>query len=146
MWPLYRRPSRLRVPSGKMPNSSPRRSTSSATSRATSAFSPPLRSIGIMPIVGNRCLVFHEFMYSALPTKLMRRGTDSIRNAESRKVMWLGQRMAGPSLGQAVEPGDIELPQPTGERTRHRASAVLRWAGTRREITLVRLAGHCRTG
>ena len=43
--------------------------------------------------------VFHESMYSALPTKLMLRGRVSIRNAESRNEMWFGQRIAGPSSG-----------------------------------------------
>ena len=61
--------------------------------------SPPLRSIGIMPIAGKRNFVFHESMYSALPTKEMLRGTVSIRNAESRKLMWFGHRIAGPSMG-----------------------------------------------
>ncbi len=45
------------------------------------------------------CFVFHESMYSALPTKLIRRGTVSMRNAESRKLTWFGQRIAGPSDG-----------------------------------------------
>ena len=92
-------PSRLRVPSGKIPNSSPRRSTSPAASSADCAFSPPERSIGIMPSAGKMNLVFHESMYSALPTKLMLRGTVSIRNVESRNEMWFGQRIAGPSSG-----------------------------------------------
>ena len=52
-----------------------------------------------MPIAGKRYFVFHESMYSALPTKLMLRGTVSIRNAESRKLMWFGHRIAGPSSG-----------------------------------------------
>ena len=55
--------------------------------------------MGIIPIAGNRCFVFHESMYSALPTKLMLRGTVSIRNAESRNEMWFGQRIAGPVSG-----------------------------------------------
>ena len=99
MRPLCNRPSRLRVPSGKIPNNSPRRNTSTAASRATAAFDPPDRSIGIMPITGKRYFVFHDVMYSAFPTKLMLRGTESIRNAESRKEMWLGHRIAGPSAG-----------------------------------------------
>jgi hypothetical protein len=40
--------------------------------------------MGIMPIAGKRNFVFHESMYSALPTKLMLRGTCSIRNALNR--------------------------------------------------------------
>ena len=55
--------------------------------------------MGIMPIAGKMCFVFHESMYSALPTKLMLRGTVSIRNAESRNEMWFGHRIAGPSTG-----------------------------------------------
>ena len=42
--------------------------------------------MGIMPIAGNRNFVFHESMYSALPTKLMLRNTCNIKNAESRKL------------------------------------------------------------
>ncbi len=99
VWPRYSAPSRLRVPSGKIPNSSPRRSTAAAASRAAWERSPPARSIGIMPSAGKMCLVFQESMYSALPTKLIRRGTVSIRNAESRKLTWFGQRIAGPSAG-----------------------------------------------
>ena len=52
-----------------------------------------------MPIAGKMYFVFHESMYSALPTKLMLRGTVSIRNAESRNEMWFGHRIAGPSSG-----------------------------------------------
>ncbi len=51
-------------------------------------------------MAGNRCFVFHESMYSALPTKLMLRGTVSIRNAESRNEMWFGHSSAGPSSGR----------------------------------------------
>ncbi len=57
-----------------------------------------------MPIAGNRYFVFHESMYSALPTKLMLRGSVSIRNAESRKLMWLGHKIAGPSAGSRSKP------------------------------------------
>ena len=96
-------PSRLRVPSGKIPNSSPRRSTRPAASSADCDLSPPERSIGIMPIAGKMYFVFHESMYSALPTKLMLRGTVSIRNAESRNEMWFGHRIAGPVVGQPLE-------------------------------------------
>ena len=94
--PLWSVPLRLRVPSGKIPNSSPRSSTAAAASRAARDLLPPDRSIGIMPSIGNTYFVFHEFMYSALPTKLMLRGTLSMRNAESRKEMWFGHRIAGP--------------------------------------------------
>src|SRR5262245_29386678 len=87
-----------------MPNSSPRRSTSAATSRAPADLSPPARSIGIMPSTGKRYFVFHDRMYSALPTKLMLRRTDSIRNAESMNEMWLGHRIAGPVSGRRSKP------------------------------------------
>ena len=60
--------------------------------------------MGIMPSAGKTCFVFHESMYSALPTKLIRRGTVSMRNAESRKLMWFGHRMAGPSDGMRSYP------------------------------------------
>ena len=76
VWPRCSVPSRLRVPSGKMPNSSPRSSTRAAASSAPLGWRRrPLRSIGIMPMAGKRYFVFHESMYSALPTKLMRRGS-----------------------------------------------------------------------
>ena len=104
VWPLYKAPSRLRVPSGKMPKSSPLRSTASAVSSAEELFSPPLRSMGIMPIAGNKNLVFHESMYSALPTKLMSRPASSIKNALSRKLMWFGHKIAAPSAGKCSRP------------------------------------------
>ena len=62
-------------------------------------FDPPERSMGIMPSAGKMCFVFHESMYSALPTKLMLRGSVSMRNIESRNEMWFGHRIAGPSSG-----------------------------------------------
>ena len=43
-------------------------------------------------------------MYSALPTKLMRRGTVIIKNAESRNDTWLGQRIAPPRGGKRCNP------------------------------------------
>ena len=55
-------------------------------------------------MAGNTCFVFHESMYSALPTKLMLRGSVSMRNAESRNEMWLGHRIAGPSSGSRSYP------------------------------------------
>ena len=64
----------------------PRRRTRSAAASAPVDLSPPDRSSGIMPSAGNRCFVFQSSMYSALPTKLMRRGTMIIRKAESRKL------------------------------------------------------------
>jgi hypothetical protein len=57
-----------------------------------------------MPIAGKRCFVFHESMYSALPTKEMLRDTVSIKNAESRKLMWFGHRIAGPETGSRSYP------------------------------------------
>ena len=51
-------------------------------------------------MAGKTYFVFHESMYSALPTKLMLRGSVSIRNAESRNEMWFGHRIAGPSVGR----------------------------------------------
>ncbi len=78
------------------------------------------------------CLVFQESMYSALPTKLIRRGTASIRNAESRKLMWLGQRMAGPSAGIRSKPSRCR---------RHRRFA--RGAASARQPVLQRVAPGC---
>ena len=43
-------------------------------------------------------------MYSALPTKLISRGTVSMRNAESRNEMWFGHKIAGPSTGSRWYP------------------------------------------
>ncbi len=63
--------------------------------------------MGIIPSAGNRYFVFHESMYSALPTKLIRRGTVSIKNAESRKLTWFGQRIAGPSAGSRSKPSSV---------------------------------------
>ena len=102
--PLYKLPSRLRVPSGNMPNNSPRLRTSSAASSAAWLFSPPDRSIGIIPIIGKRNFVFHESMYSALPTKEILRFTTNIKKAESRKLTWLGHRIAGPDSGRRSSP------------------------------------------
>ena len=58
-----------------------------AASSAEELLSPPERSIGIMPMAGKMNFVFHESMYSALPTKEMLRGTVKVSNAESRKLM-----------------------------------------------------------
>ncbi len=65
-----------------------------------------------MPIAGKRYFVFHESMYSALPTKLMRRGTVIIKNAESRNEMWFGHKMAPPLGGSRCKPST-----PTFQRT-----------------------------
>src|SRR4051794_30508219 len=124
--PLCSVPSRLRVPSGKMPNSSPRCSTPAAVSSADDDFSPPARSIGIIPIAGKTCLVFHESMYSALPTKLLLRGIVSIRNAESRNEMWLGHRIAGPVTGKrTVVTHHLDVPQPACYRRNHAPQPAL---------------------
>ena len=60
--------------------------------------------MGIMPIAGKRKRVFQLSRYSALPTKTTRRGSRAINNTESRKEMWLGARMAGPSMGTFSRP------------------------------------------
>ena len=93
------------------------------------ALEPPERSIGIIPSTGNRNFVFHDCMYSALPTKLMLRGTESIRNAESRNEMWFGHRIAGPSAGSRSKPLSSMSQQPAGER---RQDSAGRAAGHRR--------------
>ena len=78
-----------------------------------------------MPSTGKRYFVFHDCMYSALPTKLMLRGTDSIRNAESRNEMWLGHRIAGPVVGQPLEAMELDVPEPAGERRKEPPGAPL---------------------
>ena len=98
-------------PRGRCRRARPRSSASAAAVSAASLDRPPERSIGIMPIAGKRYFVFHESMYSALPTKVMRRGTDIIKNAESRNEMWLGQRIAPPSGGKRCKPLDLHLPE-----------------------------------
>ena len=85
-----------------------------------------------MPIAGKMYFVFHESMYSALPTKLMLRGTVSIRNAESRNEMWFGHRIAGPSVGQPLVARHVDVPEPAGDRAEHAPRALaapsrLRW-------------------
>ena len=88
---------------------------------------PPERSIGIMPIAGKRYFVFQESMYSALPTKLMRRGTVIMRNAESRNEMWFGQRMAPPvgGNGASPRPGPSRASAGSGRRTARTTSCIL---------------------
>ena len=73
--------------------------TRAAVLRARSAALPPLRSIGIIPMAGKMYFVFHESMYSALPTKVMRRGSTSGRKNESITEVWLGQKIAPPVAG-----------------------------------------------
>ena len=117
------------MPSGKIPSSSPWRSTPAAVSSAEADLSPPERSIGIIPSAGNRCFVFHESMYSALPMKLMLRDMDNMRNAESRNEMWFGHRIAGPSSGSRSWPA---VPMCHSLRATGRADAtqpLLRFAG-----------------
>ena len=88
---------------------------------------PPPRSIGIIPSAGNRYFVFHEFMYSALPTKLMLRGTLNIKNALSRKLMWFGARIAGPSAGNRSKPSRliVHSTSTTGRPTRRNRVCAL---------------------
>src|ERR687897_439369 len=87
-----------------MPNSSPDSRTRAAVSSARLLASPPERSRGIMPSAGNRCLVFQLSRYSALPTKVIRRGsTDGSRN-ESITDTWLGQTRAPPRAGMFSVP------------------------------------------
>jgi hypothetical protein len=43
-------------------------------------------------------------MYSALPTKLMRRGSTRGRKKESITDVWFGQKMAPPSAGMCSLP------------------------------------------
>ena len=80
------------------------------------------RSIGIMPIAGNRNFVFHESMYSALPTKLMLRG--SIRNALSRKLTWLGTGSPDRRRHRSKPRG--ERPQPLPRATQRGTGLSLR--------------------
>src|SRR4029077_16652138 len=124
--PLCSVPSRLRVPSGKIPNSSPRRSTPAAVSSAEPDFSPPDRSIGIMPSAGNTYFVFHESMYSALPTKLMFRGIVSIRNAESRNENVVGAQDRRTLGGQSTLAPQLAVPQPARDRRHHVPDPLLR--------------------
>ena len=60
--------------------------------------------MGIMPIAGKMCLVFHESMYSALPTNVMRRGSTRGRKNESITEVWFGQKMAPPVRGTRSRP------------------------------------------
>ena len=81
-------------PRGRCRTARPARGRRAAVSSAALAASPPQRSIGIMPMAGKRYLVFQESMYSALPTKVMRRGSTTGTKNESRTEVWLGQRIA----------------------------------------------------
>src|SRR5689334_9507591 len=87
-----------------MPNSSPRSSTRAAALRARSLALPPARSIGIMPMAGNRNFVFQSSMYSALPTNVIRRGSTSGIMNESMTDVWFGHMIAGPSVGTFCKP------------------------------------------
>ena len=64
-----------------------------------------------MPIAGNKNFVFHESMYSALPTNEMFRGTVKVKNAESRNEMWFGHRIAGPAGRQAFIATELDIPE-----------------------------------
>ena len=114
--PLYSTPSRLRVPSGKMPNSSPRRSTASA------AVERGLLLVAAGAVDRDHAHRREEVL--RLPRVHVLGLADeadvarhvSIRNAESRKLMWFGHRIAGPSIGQPVEAAAVDVPQPRGDR------------------------------
>jgi len=49
-------------------------------------------------------LVFQSSRYSALPTKVMRRGSTEGSRNESMTDVWLGQRMAAPAAGRFLTP------------------------------------------
>jgi hypothetical protein len=102
-----------------MPKNSPSSSTRAAVLRARSAAFPPLRSMGIIPMAGKMYLVFQESMYSALPTKVMRRGSTRGRKKESMTDVWLGQKIAPPTAGRRSRPTVLirHSPLNTGERT-----------------------------
>ena len=72
-----------------------------------------------MPRAGKRYFVFHESMYSALPTKVIRRGSTSGRKNESITEVWLGQKIAPPVAGRCSSPTVLMRHRPlkTGERT-----------------------------
>jgi len=57
-----------------------------------------------MPTFGKNQRVFHESMYSLLPMNEMLRGASNMRNAESRKLMWFGAKIAAPRLGSRSNP------------------------------------------
>ena len=124
VWPLCSTPSRDRVPSGKMPNSSPRSSTRAAAFSARSPALPPDRSIGIMPSAGKMNFVFQLSMYSALPTNVMRRGSVSGRNIESMNDVWFGHRIAGPSAGTLSSPSTCTFHAEPEHRREHRLRDV----------------------
>ena len=94
--------------------------------------SPPPRSIGIMPSAGNRYLVFHESMYSALPTKLMLRGTvkHQERRVEEADVV-RARGSPGRRSGSRSKPSRsiVHSTSTTGRPTA--AQSGLRLAGTR---------------
>ena len=89
-----------------------------AASRARSAALPPPRSIGIIPIAGNRCFVFQSSMYSALPTKVMRRGRTTGRKNESITDVWFGQMIGGSVARDVFQPGHVDAPEEP-ERRQH---------------------------
>jgi len=57
-----------------------------------------------MPIAGKSVRVFQLSRYSALPMKLIRRGSTASRKAESRNDRWLAATMTGPVAGTLARP------------------------------------------
>ncbi len=90
-----------------------------ADDRAPSAAEPDARSIGTWPapeknFFWNQPLMPGEVKYSALATKVTRRGSVSGMNIQSEYDRWLLARIAGPSSGT------FSAPSTTGRKMRRR--------------------------
>src|SRR6188472_1829047 len=100
-----------------MPNSSPFSRISRADARAPSAAFAPDRSMGTWPepeknFRWNQPLIPGVVKYSALATKVTRRGRVSGMNIQSEYDRWLLARMAGPLAGT------FSAPETWGRKTR----------------------------
>lgn len=87
--------------------------------------------MGIMPIAGNRNLVFHESMYSAMPTSEMFLGSVNVRNAEVKKRDVLGAENRRAIGGQLFDTRHVKIPQTRDERSAHLANLSLQCPFTR---------------
>ena len=59
-------------------------------------------------------------MYSALPTKVMRRGSTRGRKNESITEVWFGQKMAPPAVGTRSRPTVLDAPERLEDRRQDR--------------------------
>ena len=133
--PLCSRPSRLRVPSGKMPNSSPRWRTPAAVSSADCDLSPPDAIDGDHAHRREDVLRLPRVHVLGLADEadVARHGEHQERRVEERDVVRAQDCRAVD--GQPVVAVHVDVPEATDDRRQEPARPSLERPGTRRAIT-----------